>query len=239
MYFCHTNQNIRFNHTFRLMANQKKIAPSLLSADFSRLQEDISLMEKGGADLHHVDVMDGHFVPNITFGPFIVKAIKKCASIPLDVHLMIENPELYIEDFANAGADYITVHQEACPHIHRTIQQIKATGAKAGVSLNPGTSISTIEDVLGDVDLILIMSVNPGFGGQSFIESSLDKIKRLRAILAERGLDHVEIEIDGGVKLENIDRVAEAGVDIFVSGSGIYKAEDPKKMIADMKAVIG
>ena len=221
------------------MANQKKIAPSLLSADFSRLQEDITLMEEGGADLHHVDVMDGHFVPNITFGPFIVKAIKKCASIPLDVHLMIEKPELYIEDFANAGADYITVHVEACPHIHRTIQQIKATGAKAGVSLNPGTPLSSIEEVLGDVDLILIMSVNPGFGGQSFIESSLDKIKRLRAMLAERNLNHVEIEIDGGVKLDNIDKVAEAGVDIFVSGSGIYKAEDPKKMISDMKAIIG
>lgn len=221
------------------MANKKKIAPSLLSADFSKLQEDITLMEQGGADLHHVDVMDGHFVPNITFGPFIVKAIKKCATIPLDVHLMIENPERYIEDFAAAGSDYITVHIEACPHIHRTIQQIKATGTKAGVSLNPGTPISSIEDILGDVDLILIMSVNPGFGGQSFIESSLDKIKRLRAILTERGLDHVEIEIDGGVKLENIDRVAEAGVDIFVSGSGIYKATDPKKMIADMKAVIG
>ena len=221
------------------MANQKKIAPSLLSADFSRLQEDITLMEEGGADLHHVDVMDGHFVPNITFGPFIVKAIKKCASIPLDVHLMIEKPELYIEDFANAGADYITVHVEACPHIHRTIQQIKATGAKAGVSLNPGTPLSSIEEVLGDVDLILIMSVNPGFGGQSFIESSLHKIKRLRAMLAERNLNHVEIEIDGGVKLDNIDKVAEAGVDIFVSGSGIYKAEDPKKMISDMKAIIG
>lgn len=221
------------------MANQKKIAPSLLSADFSKLQEDITLIEEGGADLHHVDVMDGHFVPNITFGPFIVKAIKKCASIPLDVHLMIENPERYIEDFANAGSDYITVHVEACPHIHRTIQQIKATGVKAGVSLNPGTPISSIEDVLGDVDLILIMSVNPGFGGQSFIESSLDKIKRLRAILSERNLDHVEIEIDGGVKLDNIDRVAAAGVDIFVSGSGIYKALDPQKMIADMKAIIG
>lgn len=221
------------------MANQKKIAPSLLSADFSKLQEDITLIEEGGADLHHVDVMDGHFVPNITFGPFIVKAIKKCASIPLDVHLMIENPERYIEDFANAGSDYITVHVEACPHIHRTIQQIKATGVKAGVSLNPGTPISSIEDVLGDVDLILIMSVNPGFGGQSFIESSLDKIKRLRAILSERNLDHVEIEIDGGVKLDNIDRVAAAGVDIFVSGSGIYKAPDPQKMIADMKAIIG
>ena len=221
------------------MANQKKIAPSLLSADFSKLQEDITLVEQGGADMLHVDVMDGHFVPNITFGPFIVNFIKKCATIPLDVHLMIEKPERYIEDFAKAGSDYITVHVEACPHIHSTIQQIKATGAKAGVSLNPGTPLSSIEEVLGDVDLILIMSVNPGFGGQSFIEASLDKIKRLRKILSERGLDHVEIEIDGGVKLENIAEVAAAGVDIFVSGSGIYKAPDPKKMIADMKAIIG
>ncbi len=221
------------------MANQKKIAPSLLSADFSKLQEDITLVEQGGADVLHVDVMDGHFVPNITFGPFIVNFIKKCATIPLDVHLMIEKPERYIEDFAKAGSDYITVHIEACPHIHSTIQQIKATGAKAGVSLNPGTPLSSIEEVLGDVDLILIMSVNPGFGGQSFIEASLDKIKRLRKMLSERGLDHVEIEIDGGVKLENIAEVAAAGVDIFVSGSGIYKAPDPKKMIADMKAVIG
>jgi len=220
------------------MANQKKIAPSLLSADFSRLQEDITLVEEGGADVLHVDVMDGHFVPNITFGPFIVKAIKKCATIPLDVHLMIENPERYIEDFAKAGSDYITVHVEACTHIHRVLQQIKATGAKAGVSLNPGTPLSSIEEVLGDVDLILIMSVNPGFGGQSFISGALDKIKRLRQMLRERGLDHVEIEIDGGVKLDNIAEVAEAGVDIFVSGSGIYKAEDPKDMIAQMKKAI-
>lgn len=221
------------------MANQKKIAPSLLSADFSKLQEDIALVEQGGADLLHVDVMDGHFVPNITFGPFIVKAIKKCATIPLDVHLMIEKPERYVEDFVKAGADYLTVHVEACTHIHRVLQQIRATGAKAGVSLNPGTPLSSIEEVLGDVDLILIMSVNPGFGGQSFIESALDKIKRLRKMLSDRGLDHVEIEIDGGVKLDNIATVAAAGVDIFVSGSGIYKAADPKKMIAEMKEIIG
>ncbi len=220
------------------MANQKKIAPSLLSADFSRLKEDITLVEKGGADVLHVDVMDGHFVPNITFGPFIVKAIKKCASIPLDVHLMIENPERYIEDFAKAGSDYITVHVEACTHIHRVLQQIKSTGAKVGVSLNPGTPLSSIEEVLEDVDLILIMSVNPGFGGQSFIPGALDKIRRLRQMLTERGLDHVEIEIDGGVKLDNIAEVAEAGVDIFVSGSGIYRAEDPKDMIAQMKKAI-
>jgi ribulose-phosphate 3-epimerase len=220
------------------MERTKKIAPSLLSADFSQLKQDIELVEQGGCDLLHVDVMDGHFVPNITFGPFIVKAIKKCATTPLDVHLMIENPENYIEDFAKAGSDYITVHQEACVHLHRVIQQIKATGAKAGVSLNPATPLSTIEEVLGDVDLVLIMSVNPGFGGQSFIESSLDKIKRLRQMLDDRGLHHVEIEIDGGVKLDNIKEVADAGVDIFVSGSGIYKAADPQQTIADMKAAI-
>lgn len=220
------------------MERAKKIAPSLLSADFSQLKQDIELVEKGGCDLLHVDVMDGHFVPNITFGPFIVKAIKKCATTPLDVHLMIENPENYIEEFAKAGSDYITVHQEACVHLHRVIQQIKATGAKAGVSLNPATPLSTIEEVLGDVDLVLIMSVNPGFGGQSFIEASLDKIKRLRKMLDERGLHHVEIEIDGGVKLDNIKEVAEAGVDIFVSGSGIYKEANPQQTIADMKAVI-
>jgi ribulose-phosphate 3-epimerase len=221
------------------MANPKKIAPSLLSADFSKLQEQITLMEEGGADLHHVDVMDGHFVPNITFGPFIVKAIKKCSNIPLDVHLMIENPEKYVEDFVRAGADYLTVHVEATKHIHRLLQQIRATGAKVGVSLNPGTPLSSIEEILDDVDMILIMSVNPGFGGQSFIPQSLDKIRRLRKMLSDRGLDHVEIEIDGGVKLENIAEVAAAGVDIFVSGSGIYNAPNPKEMISEMKKVIG
>ena len=210
------------------MANPKKIAPSLVSADFSKLQEQITLMEEGGADLHHVDVMDGHFVPNITFGPFIVKAIKKCSNIPLDV-----------EDFVKAGADYLTVHVEATKHIHRLLQQIRATGAKVGVSLNPGTPLSSIEEILDDVDMILIMSVNPGFGGQSFIPQSLDKIRRLRKMLSDRGLDHVEIEIDGGVKLENIAEVAAAGVDIFVSGSGIYNAPNPKEMISEMKKVIG
>jgi ribulose-phosphate 3-epimerase len=220
------------------MANPKKIAPSLLSADFSKLQEQITLMEEGGADLHHVDVMDGHFVPNITFGPFIVKAIKKCSNIPLDVHLMIENPEKYVEDFVKAGADYLTVHVEATKHIHRLLQQIRATGAKVGVSLNPGTPLSSIEEILDDVDMILIMSVNPGFGGQSFIPQSLDKIRRLRKMLSDRGLDHVEIEIDGGVKLENIAEVAAAGVDIFVSGSGIYNAPNPKEMITEMKKII-
>lgn len=212
----------------------KKISPSLLSADFANLERDIKIVEKGGAHLLHIDVMDGHFVPNITIGPPVVAAIKKVATIPLDVHLMIENPGFYVDDFVKAGADYLTVHVEAAPHLHRVIQQIKSHGIKAGVSLNPHTPLAMIEEVLQDVDLILIMSVNPGFGGQSFIPQSLDKIRRLKSILKERGLNHVEIEIDGGVKLDNIKEVSNAGVDIFVSGSGIYNTEDPGATIQKM-----
>jgi len=214
--------------------NPKKISPSLLSADFANLERDIKIVEKGGAHLLHIDVMDGHFVPNITIGPPVVKAIKKVASVPLDVHLMIENPGLYIDDFAKAGADYITVHQEATAHLHRVIQQIKAHGIKAGVSINPHTPLCMIKEILEDVDMVLIMSVNPGFGGQSFIPQTLDKVRKLREILHERELDQVEIEIDGGVKLDNIKELSEAGVDVFVSGSGIYKSEDPGDMIQQM-----
>lgn len=212
----------------------KKISPSLLSADFANLERDIKVVEKGGAHLLHVDVMDGHFVPNITIGPPVVAAIKKVASVPLDVHLMIENPGLYVDDFVKAGADYLTVHVEAAPHLHRVIQQIKAHGIKAGVSLNPHTPLAMIEEVLQDIDMVLIMSVNPGFGGQSFMPQSLDKIRRLKNILKERDLNHVEIEIDGGVKLDNIKEVSNAGVDIFVSGSGIYNTEDPGATIQKM-----
>ncbi len=214
--------------------NPKKIAPSLLSADFANLERDIKMVEKGGAHLLHIDVMDGHFVPNITIGPPVVAAIKKVATVPLDVHLMIENPGLYIDDFAKAGSDYITVHVEAAPHLHRVLQQIKAHGVKAGVSLNPHTPLCLIKEILEDVDMVLIMSVNPGFGGQSFIPQTLEKVRKLREILHERGLDHVEIEIDGGVKLENIKEISDAGVDVFVSGSGIYKAEDPIEMVRKM-----
>lgn len=214
--------------------NPKKISPSLLSADFVNLERDIKIVEKAGAHLLHIDVMDGHFVPNITIGPPVVAAIKKVASVPLDVHLMIENPGLYIDDFAKAGAGYITVHQESTVHLHRLIQQIKAHGVKAGVSINPHTPLCMIKEILDDVDMVLIMSVNPGFGGQSFIPQSLDKVRKLREILHERGLDHVEIEIDGGIKLENIKEVSDAGVDVFVSGSGIYKSEDPGDMIQKM-----
>ena len=213
---------------------QKKISPSLLSADFANLERDIKMLEEGGAHLLHVDVMDGHFVPNITIGPPVVAAIKKVASIPLDVHLMIENPGNYVDAFIDAGADYLVVHVEAAPHLHRVLQQIKARGIKAGVSLNPHTSLSSIENVLGDVDMVLIMSVNPGFGGQSFIPQALNKVKQLKQMLKDSGNEHVEIEIDGGVKLDNIKEVADAGVDVFVSGSGIFKADDLKDMIQQM-----
>ena len=216
----------------------KKIAPSLLSADFSNIEKDIKRVEKGGADVLHLDVMDGHFVPNITFGPFVIKAIKRVATIPLDVHLMIENPGDYIAAFCDAGADYLTVHVEATPHLHRVLQQIRAKGVKAGVSLNPHTPLSTIEEVLGDLDMILIMAVNPGFGGQSFIPNTLDKLKRLQKMLKKHNAEHVEVEVDGGIKLENIREVSEAGCDIFVSGSGIFKADNPIEMIRKMKKVI-
>jgi ribulose-phosphate 3-epimerase len=214
--------------------NPKKISPSLLSADFANLERDIKMVEKGGAHLLHIDVMDGHFVPNITIGPPVVAAIKKVASVPLDVHLMIENPGLYIDDFAKAGSDYITVHVEATPHLHRVLQQIKSKGIKAGVSLNPHSPLCLIKEILEDVDMVLVMSVNPGFGGQSFIPQTLEKVRKLREILHERGLDHVEIEIDGGVKLENIKEISDAGVDVFVSGSGIYKAYNPVVMVQNM-----
>jgi len=216
----------------------KKIAPSILSADFANLERDIKIVEQGGADLLHIDVMDGHFVPNITIGIPVVAAIKKISTIPLDVHLMIENPGDYVEKFINAGADYLTVHVEAATHLHGIIQAIKANGAKAGVSLNPHTPLSSIEEVLQDLDMVLIMSVNPGFGGQSFIPQTLDKVKRLNKILAKRGLENVEIEIDGGVKLNNIKEVAEAGVNILVSGSGVFGAENPAARIQEMKKVL-
>ena len=208
------------------MAKKIKIAPSILSADFSRLGEEIRAVEAAGADLIHVDVMDGHFVPNITIGPLIVEAARRSTKLPLDVHLMIDNPELYIADFAKAGSDYITVHVEAATHLHRLVQNIREhKGVKAGVSLNPATPIETLDFILGDIDLVLIMSVNPGFGGQSFIPSALDKIKRLRKMIDDRGLT-VEINVDGGVKPENGKHVAAAGADILVAGSAVFGAKD-------------
>ncbi len=216
----------------------KKISPSLLSADFSNLEKDIRMLEKGGADMLHIDVMDGHFVPNITIGPVVVEAIKEVAAIPLDVHLMISDPDYYTQAFIDAGADYLTVHAEATPHVHRVVQKIKSAGIKAGVSLNPHTPISVLENILDDIDLVLIMSVNPGFGGQSFIPHSLNKIKKLKEMLEEKGASHIEIEVDGGIKLDNIKNISDAGCDIFVSGSGIFNAENPKDMIRKMKTLI-
>ncbi|SFA74806.1 MULTISPECIES: ribulose-phosphate 3-epimerase [unclassified Bacillus (in: firmicutes)] len=208
-----------------------KIAPSILSADFARLGEEIKDVERGGADYIHVDVMDGHFVPNITIGPLIVEAIRPVTTLPLDVHLMIENPDSYIEAFANAGADYITVHVEACRHLHRTIQLIKSYGIKAGVVLNPATPVDSIQHIISDVDLVLLMSVNPGFGGQKFIPEVLKKIRAVKEMIDERNLD-VEIEIDGGVNAETARLCVEAGATVLVAGSAIYNEKDRAKAIA-------
>jgi ribulose-phosphate 3-epimerase len=208
------------------MSRTIKIAPSILSADFSRLGEEIRAVEAAGADIIHVDVMDGHFVPNITIGPLVVDAARKATKLPLDVHLMIKNPERYIADFAKAGADYLTVHVEAADHLHRLVQNIREhRGVKAGVSLNPATPLESLDYILGDVDMVLLMSVNPGFGGQAFIPSALDKIRRLRQIINDRKLS-VEIEVDGGVKPENGPVIAAAGADILVAGSAVFGAAD-------------
>lgn len=202
-----------------------KIAPSILSADFARLGEEVVAAEKAGADLIHVDVMDGQFVPNITIGPLVAKAVKKAVSIPLDVHLMIVDPDNYVKEFADSGADIITVHSEACVHLHRSIQNIKECGARAGVSLNPATPVSEIELVLPYLDMVLIMSVNPGFGGQQFIPEAVDKIRELRKMINERSLN-VDIEVDGGVNMENVGDVYKAGADIVVMGSAFYNSSD-------------
>lgn len=216
---------------------KRKIAPSLLSADFCFLGRDIKMLEDAGADILHIDVMDGHFVPNITIGIPVLEAIKKYTKLPCDVHLMIEKPERYVESFVKAGADYLTIHIEACTHLHRTLKHIRGLGCKSGVALNPHTPVSAIENVLDEVDLVLIMSVNPGFGGQSFIPNALDKIRQLKQLIREKNLEHIEIEVDGGVKLDNIQEVVDAGADIIVSGSGIFNGK-PKEMIAEMKKII-
>lgn len=200
-----------------------KLFPSILSADFRCLGQQIAAVEQAGADGIHVDVMDGRFVPNITIGPLIVEAARQSTSLPLDVHLMIVEPDRYLGDFARAGADMLSVHQEACPHLHRTIQQIKQLGKKAGVVLNPSTSLATVEDVLDDLDFILIMSVNPGFGGQSFIEASVEKVRRLRRLIEERGA-RTEIEIDGGIDAKTAPRVVAAGATMLVAGSAVFRA---------------
>ncbi|PAE26896.1 ribulose-phosphate 3-epimerase [Bacillus sp. 7894-2] len=211
-----------------------KIAPSILSADFSKLGEEIKDVERGGADYIHVDVMDGHFVPNITIGPLIVDAIRPVTKLPLDVHLMIEDPDSYIEAFANAGADYITVHAEACRHLHRTVHLIKSFGVKAGVVLNPATPVNMIEHVIEDIDMVLLMSVNPGFGGQKFIPSVLPKIAAVKKMSDAKGLN-IEIEVDGGVNEETAQLCIEAGANVLVAGSAIYNQNDRAAAIAALK----
>jgi ribulose-phosphate 3-epimerase len=213
-----------------------KIAPSILSADFSKLGDEIKAVELAGADYIHVDVMDGHFVPNITLGPLVLNAIRPLTSLPLDVHLMIENPDLYIEAFASAGADIITVHAEAATHLHRTIQLIKKTGAKAGVVLNPATPVEMIKHIIHDVDLILLMTVNPGFGGQSFIHHVIPKIKEVSQLVRDQKLD-VEIEVDGGVNAETAPLCIEAGANVLVAGSAIYGKKDLKDAIRAIRGV--
>lgn len=211
-----------------------KIAPSILSADFARLGEEVRAIETGGADYVHVDVMDGRFVPNITIGPLVVEAVRKVSGLPLDVHLMIADPDRYIADFAAAGADIITVHAEASVHLHRTVQLIRSLGKKAGVSINPATPSSVLDVILDDLDLVLVMSVNPGFGGQSFIPSSLRKIEALRSEIDRRRLN-VELEVDGGVKTGNIREIAAAGADVFVAGSAVFGTSDYGATIAELK----
>lgn len=213
-----------------------KLAPSILSADFSKLIEDVKKVENAGAQYLHIDVMDGHFVPNITIGPLVVSSLRKKTDMIFDVHLMIENPENYVEDFANAGADIICVHVEATKHLHRVIQKIKELGVKAAVALNPSTDLSTIKYVLEEVDMVLIMSVNPGFGGQSFIPSALEKIKELKEIIDAKGLN-IDIEVDGGVKLSNAKEVIDAGANVLVAGSAVFSSENVSETVKSFLSI--
>jgi ribulose-phosphate 3-epimerase len=211
-----------------------RIAPSILSADFGRLGEQVAAIASAGADYVHVDVMDGHFVPNLTIGPVVIEAVRRATTLPLDVHLMIENADRWIGEYARAGADLIGVHAEACPHLHRTVAAIRELGKRPVVVLNPHTPIEAVRWVLPDVAMVLVMSVNPGFGGQQFIASALDKIRDLRREIVERGLD-VEIEVDGGIKLDNVARVAAAGANVIVSGSGVFGTPDYAATIGEMR----
>jgi ribulose-phosphate 3-epimerase len=211
------------------------IAPSILSADFAALGDAIGAAERGGADLIHVDVMDGHFVPNITIGPPVVKSIRRVAKVPLDVHLMIEDPDRYLDAFAEAGAAMLSVHVEVLPHLHRTVHAIKALGVKAGVVLNPSTPVGALEEIAGDVDYVLVMSVNPGFGGQTFIPRSESKVRAVRALLDRAG-NNAAVEIDGGIDKQNVARVVAAGVRIVVAGSAVFHSPDPERATRELKA---
>jgi len=215
----------------------KLIAPSILSADFSRLGEEINAVERVGADWIHVDVMDGHFVPNITIGPAVVEAVKRVTGLPVDVHLMIENADQYLEDFVRAGSDSLTVQVEACVHLHRTIQAIKELGVKAAVALNPSTPVSTIEWILEEVDMVLIMSVNPGFGGQKFIPQALQKIEELKSMISARN-PNVLIQVDGGINEKTIRSVSKAGADVFVAGSAIFGSSDYGEAISKFRSLV-
>jgi ribulose-phosphate 3-epimerase len=210
------------------------IAPSILSADFARLADQVDLVKQAGVKMIHVDVMDGHFVPNLTIGPPVVKSLRAATDLLLDCHLMIESPDRYSPEFVAAGAGIVTVHQEACPHLHRSVQLIRTEGAKAGVAINPATPISTLEHVLPDLALVLVMSVNPGFGGQEFLPFALEKVEALRAVREERNLNF-QIEIDGGVSLDNVHAIVNAGADILVAGSSIFGTPDPRSAVENMK----
>ncbi|GAA0091606.1 ribulose-phosphate 3-epimerase [Paraclostridium bifermentans] len=211
-----------------------KMAPSILSADFARLLEDVKKVERAGCEYLHIDVMDGHFVPNITLGPAIVKSLRKDVNMVFDAHLMIENPDNYIKDFVDAGCDMIVVHEEACTHLHRTIQNIKSFNVKAGVALNPATPIENIKYILNDIDMVLIMTVNPGFGGQSFIGTMIDKIKELKSLIDEKGLD-VDIQVDGGIKPSNVSEVVKAGANVIVAGSAIFNSDDIEATVKEFR----
>lgn len=213
-----------------------KIAPSLLAADFSNLKEEVKRVENAGADMLHIDIMDGHFVPNLTFGPGIVKSIRACSNLTFDVHLMIENPDLYIKDFALAGADIISVHAEACSHLHRTIQNIKSCGVKSAVALNPATPLQSLEYVIQDLDMVLIMSVNPGFGGQKFINTSINKVRALKDYTTKNNIN-IDIEVDGGINLNNVKSLYSAGANVIVAGSAIYKSDDIDDAIRQFKSI--